>query len=430
MVFLFVVIYFIEIIKYYVGTTCFFKAAMKRRWVIIPFVLLNLAVALFYGFNESNLYITAYLLAGVTAFFMMDKKLGVRICRVLGIFFITSGTDEIIGIFLSYVLTVPIRYAAALSILKGILTICILFSICKIKSRIKWGVSHSANRSAIILAFCMLFCIMLTITGLEAAKVYAPSHNLRLGFDIICIASYFCMIGLVAFVFYIHEINKKLAISLNMEREIKKMQKDYYQVLLERETETRRYRHDMNNHLLYLSQLCDNKEIEKVQKYVGELQEKLIGIQKKCYFTGNEVMDVLLNYHLIQLDSVKILVTGQFTQPLNINESDFCAIFSNLIQNAAEEVKRQEVGERYICIDIRQGKKFYEVELKNSVAQTFQDERSLHTGKLDRRNHGFGLINVKEIIEEYEGEFIIKNRKNEFTVMVILKDLQQHIDKR
>lgn len=423
-VFLSVVIYFTEIIKYYIGIICFFKAAMKRRWVIIPFVLLDLTVALIHGFNESGVYMTPYLLAGVTAFFMMDKKMGVRICQVLGIFFITSGTDEIMGIILSYVLPVTWRNTAALSILEGILTICILFFIGKIKSRIKRGVSNSVNRSAIILAFCMLFCIILTITGLEAAKVYVPSHNLRLGFDIICIAAYLCMIGLVAFVFYIHEINKKLAISLNMEREIKKMQEDYYHVLLLRETETRRYRHDMNNHLLYLSRLCDNNDIEKVQKYVEELQEKLTGIQKKCYFTGNEVMDVLLNYHLKQLDNVKILVTGQFTQPLNISESDFCTVFSNLIQNAAEEVKRQEVGERYICIDIKQGKNFYGVELKNSTNHTFPEGRGLfHTRKPDRKNHGFGLINVKEIIEKYEGEFIIKSTGNEFTAIVTLNDL-------
>lgn len=216
-VFLSVVIYFTEIIKYYIGIICFFKAAMKRRWVIIPFVLLDLTVALIHGFNESGVYMTPYLLAGVTAFFMMDKKMGVRICQVLGIFFITSGTDEIMGIILSYVLPVTWRNTAALSILEGILTICILFFIGKIKSRIKRGVSNSVNRSAIILAFCMLFCIILTITGLEAAKVYVPSHNLRLGFDIICIAAYLCMIGLVAFVFYIHEINKKLAISLKLQ---------------------------------------------------------------------------------------------------------------------------------------------------------------------------------------------------------------------
>lgn len=229
------------------------------------------------------------------------------------------------------------------------------------------------------------------------------------------------MIVLVVFIFYVHDYNKKLVMSLNLEKLLKKMQENNYNMLLERETETRRYRHDMHDHLLYLSWLCDNNEIEKLQKYVGELQEKLTNTQKKCYFTGNEIMDLLLNYHLRHLEDVKISVFGQFTQPLNINESDFCAIFSNLILNAAEEVQRQETEEKYIRIDIKQGNFFSEVEMKNSTKRSFSDKAGqFHTNKPDKRNHGLGIMNVREIIEKNHGSLVIDGLGNEFTAIATL----------
>lgn len=420
--FLTTAVYFIEILKYLVGSRYFLGITLKRRWAIIPFALLNFIVAIIQSYTKFDVYVATYLLAGAAAFCMMSNQARVNICQVLAVFFVGLGNDEIMGIILCYILPGTNTYSErVLSIFEGILTVCIFFFIGSIKCRVKWKSSRSINKSAIVLTLFTFFCIILTVTGLESAKRYVPSHYMKLSFDIICMTSYLCMIMLVVFVFYIHEHNKKLEISLNLEKLLKKMQKNNYHMLLERETETRRYRHDMHDHLLYLSWLCDNKEIEKLQKYVGELQEKLANTQKRRYVTGNEIMDLLLNYHLRHLKDVKISVTGQFTRPLNISECDFCAIFSNLILNAAEEVQRQEMKEKYICIDIKQGKIFSAVEMRNSTKQSFSGkEGQLHTNKPDKRNHGIGIINVRETIEKNHGNLVIGAIGNEFTAIVTL----------
>ena len=49
---------------------------------------------------------------------------------------------------------------------------------------------------------------------------------------------------------------------------------------------------------------------------------------------------------------------------------------------------------------------------KNSCSETVMD---LHTRKSDKRNHGFGLSSVKQIVEKYNGEYVIKNENNEFS---------------
>ena len=44
----------------------------------------------------------------------------------------------------------------------------------------------------------------------------------------------------------------------------------------------------------------------------------------------------------------------------------------------------------------------------------------LHTRKSDKRNHGFGLSSVKQIVEKYNGEYVIKNENNEFSFSIII----------
>ena len=44
----------------------------------------------------------------------------------------------------------------------------------------------------------------------------------------------------------------------------------------------------------------------------------------------------------------------------------------------------------------------------------------LHARKSDKRNHGFGLSSVKQIVEKYNGEYVIKNEDNEFSFSIII----------
>ncbi len=53
---------------------------------------------------------------------------------------------------------------------------------------------------------------------------------------------------------------------------------------------------------------------------------------------------------------------------------------------------------------------------KNSCSETVMD---LHTRKSDKRNHGFGLSSVKQIVEKYNGD-VWWSQKESFTLNINL----------
>jgi len=73
------------------------------------------------------------------------------------------------------------------------------------------------------------------------------------------------------------------------------------------------------------------------------------------------------------------------------------------------------VGNRYIDLDIdsRYGK--IDILIKNSIDEKVEIVNShLHTIKKDKENHGYGLNNIRKIVEKYNGHFKISNNNNEF----------------
>ncbi|MEF9839372.1 MAG: GHKL domain-containing protein, partial [Lachnospiraceae bacterium] len=154
-----------------------------------------------------------------------------------------------------------------------------------------------------------------------------------------------------------------------------------------------------------------------------KMQEKLSIIQKKCYITGNDILDILLNYYLMQVKNTQISVKGKCICKPEINDLDFCTIFSNLIQNAVEETERQCGRMKYIDINIKQGQIYLVIEIKNSSDLIIKEGQMLFkTKKMDRQNHGIGLRNVQESVNKNRGIFEMGGDGNTVSVKVTLKN--------
>ena len=87
---------------------------------------------------------------------------------------------------------------------------------------------------------------------------------------------YGCLIGVIAVALYTKEINQKEQEILKMEKNINEMQKKYYLSLLEREADTRRYRHDINNQFMCMREMIHGNS--EAQNYIDKLQEQLYDI--------------------------------------------------------------------------------------------------------------------------------------------------------
>lgn len=224
---------------------------------------------------------------------MIEGELKERLLNVIGAFAFYSCLDELIGFFFNEIF-IKALYKAILECVGSIILLAILMLFQKIKSKIK-------IKRIWITFFVILTSIWETIIMFVFSRdEYIQTFHGQLIYKAMLLTGYGCLLGLIAVALYTKEQSQKDQKLLNMEKYINEMQKNYYLSMLERETDTRRYRHDINNHLMCLRALVDGNIV--AQNYIDNLQEKLYIIKNKSYETGFELMNILLGNHLSEIE--------------------------------------------------------------------------------------------------------------------------------
>lgn len=233
-------------------------------------------------------------------------------------------------------------------------------------------------------------------------------------------------IGFFAFiVFGFRYMNEKMRHMLHTEREMREQQVQYYEMLLQKEEDTRKYRHDMNAHMMSLRTLVMEGNSERTQLYIDNMMEHMQTIRKSTYTTGNRMLDSILNYYIGQLEpAIEVSVKGECSNSVKISDMDVCTIFSNLFKNAVEALKASEQTKRFFRVQIEEGKRYMEVCIENSAdsdhLQTDKNGRLL-TSKKDKGNHGFGILNVEDAVQRNGGTLDIRVKENKFCCCVRLR---------
>lgn len=266
-----------------------------------------------------------------------------------------------------------------------------------------------------LLGVMVSLAILVEKSGNE--KFYFNAVILNLG-SIISIGILFAM------VYYIKSNNDRMKQMLLMEEQIKQVQHNYYEVLLEKEKATRDYRHDMVNHLFCLDNLIYENDLDAAKEYIKKMTGRLDDIRNRSFHTGIQILDALLSYYLGQLsEDISLSIKGKCENTLLISEMDLCTIFSNLIQNAVEALQDDELEEKKFFMEINAGRDYLRVKIKNSMrAEKLQyDEKGdFLTSKKDKKNHGIGTSNVKEAVTKNHGKIKYNNDDKMFCVEVTL----------
>ncbi len=170
--------------------------------------------------------------------------------------------------------------------------------------------------------------------------------------------------------------------------------------------ETRRIRHDMQNHLLMLSQLAENGDLQGVKNYIGGLSEEMQSTASELR-TGNDTADAIVNAKYAQAArlGIKIEIDGMLPPELNISAIDICTIFANALDNAIEGIPSDCPEERrIISITITNNRSMHMLTFRNPAKQ--DSDKIAVTSKEDAVNHGFGTENMCHTAQKYKGQII------------------------
>ena len=199
-------------------------------------------------------------------------------------------------------------------------------------------------------------------------------------------------------------------------------QQAHYAYLEKREYETKRFRHDIKNHLFVLENCMETQDYAKAYKYLDTLNEKVNAFSNHVS-VNNNIADAILNkfYSDAQEEGIELQVKGHFPLECHIAPFDICTILSNLLSNAI--LAENQCGGKRVLVDIRYTKDEVLIFVENDYGHELQGKNgTLETTKVDSFNHGFGLSNVKECVEKAGGYISISTKDNRFKVMLSMRN--------
>lgn len=424
-----IIVYCLEIANYYTTYYIFFHEKLKR--FLIP-LFGGIGIELLYimknGYLTDSNWIAIYLapLLVLTTIQLLNRMW--KPLRILIVFFVETCISEIISGIVEFV-TRGIGLSLT-SLQNGLLVYTIVLLIgsiillCKTKlSEVqKEKLRLQSQRNIIFAIIIMSMIILFTIGGLNWVKNYIDNPKFQILVAGLSSLSYGCVGLLVFFSYYMFTTNKKIENMMDNLISLQDMHNKYYNTLLERESDTRKYRHDMGNHLICLENLLLEENYDAMKQYLNQMQKQMHQIQKKSYSVGNDILNILTNHYVARLnDSAKIIVSGHIHTEMD--SMKLCTIYANLLQNAVEELEQCE-ADRYLEITFKQGVEFFQIEIWNSLSERHLQEQSaqiLKTQKADRHNHGIGISNVKRTAEELGGTVTVGREGNFFHVLVSLR---------
>lgn len=199
-------------------------------------------------------------------------------------------------------------------------------------------------------------------------------------------------------------------------------QKKYYELLLDKENETKKFRHDIINDFLSMQHYLEINDLDKLKARIDAALGEMNKISKKCYDVGNDEINVILNYYLEPLKGTyEIKVKGFISNDINIENRDISFVCGNIVKNAVEAIEKTKEG--IINFDVKEGKDYISIKLSNSFQEQVEFDKSglPITRKKEKEQHGFGLKNVLGIVKKYNGSYKISIEDNMYCIDIFLK---------
>lgn len=189
--------------------------------------------------------------------------------------------------------------------------------------------------------------------------------------------------------------------------------------LLDREL--RSFRHDINNHFISIQYLLDEQNYDELKSYFQDLRTSF-SFQKKIYFSGNVIIDSIMNCELPQAvdDAIQVTVTGSLPGLHTVTSMDLCTLFSNILSNALKAIRNAHLPSPELSISFESGNNYFAITVLNHAKSQQKIQRSLPFASVQNRNHGYGLGKIREICEKYDGSFEQKHEGSLVTTRVYL----------
>lgn len=218
-----------------------------------------------------------------------------------------------------------------------------------------------------------------------------------------------------------------LVLSRNVSRENEILMKKYlneqtkhYSYLENKERETKKFRHDLRNHMHTLMTLYNEQKYDEVHQYLETINGRIDEL-RNCVSVGNGIADAVLNqyYEEAEIKGILLKVIGHFPVKCTISAFDLCTILSNLLSNAVRA--EEEYGGKVVLVQFGYTDTEILINMENDYKDISKDKSGkFKSSKRDSTNHGFGLENVRECVRRNHGYMDIQADGGKFKLILSL----------
>ncbi len=199
-------------------------------------------------------------------------------------------------------------------------------------------------------------------------------------------------------------------------------QKTYYHRKMQQEEQIRAFRHDIDKHLRVVHALQKEGRLEESQRYLENLSGKLVS--QKMVSAGNAIADYLINATIRELEEdgkFEYNIQGCFPPSIAIADEEMTVLLGNALDNAKEALFQVKEN-RKLLIRIENNLPDLYITIGNtSNNQLKEKDGYFETTKKDQKNHGYGMRNMRQVVEHYEGEITWEQRPGWFQMEIHIK---------
>ena len=205
-----------------------------------------------------------------------------------------------------------------------------------------------------------------------------------------------------------------------------KCSNEYSKVIDDIIVEIRRKQHDFINYknaIKGMVEVLDSNDIKKeIIKYMNEESKDNYNVNKLIYIR-NPVIRAVLYKFICESESRNIEFYYEIENDVIddiLNYIETTNVLSNLLNNAFEEVERDECIQKYIKVRLYNNNNEHHIIIINSIItnSNIKIDKIFQKGysSKQRTNRGYGLYNVKKIIDNYNGKIKIGLNNDEFKI--------------
>lgn len=197
-------------------------------------------------------------------------------------------------------------------------------------------------------------------------------------------------------------------------------QKHTLEAQIDSQLNIRKMKHDMKGYTVTLSGLLAEGKVDEALKYLESVGAQMDTSSQQ--FCANPYINAVFVYFAGKLEKMG----AEFRSDIQIGEEEvpymeLCQILSNGLENACDALKELDEEKRTISVHMKYNRDYLLIRIRNRC----RDDLYVAQGELPAtdksgKDHGFGLVTIKEVVERLNGDMYCYTEKGMFVLDVIV----------